>query len=142
MGCLPVVVKIGGEHVILYTAGYFTGDPYWKINFQHTTDHEVKVGDWVSPNTVISHVGNPAGSSTAGNNHIHLEISWDPNPVEFKSRFDNPMLYFSESDRQTLKDIAEAQGETDDHRGVIYLYEGYNSLTVDYIERGAGTLKP
>ena len=85
----------------------------WLIIFSHLDgDVKVKVGDFVSPDTIIAGVGNPAGNSSKGNKHIHIEVRLNNQKDQKGKTVDyiyNPLHFVLWRDFRALQEIAEDQ---------------------------------
>ena len=112
-GPYKIMVMVGGTEGYVITYGHTDGTAF------------VKKGDKVTPNTVISGVGNMGGSPNSGEiNHIHLEVrgpgGWDGGASV------NPLLLMSPKAQATVVDASKLQ-RTEIEMGRFY--DGTNAYS-------------
>jgi len=114
-----------GPYKIVITQGKYT------IIYGHLNDVvNVKDGQYVTPATIIGHVGNPSGNISGGNNHLHLEVRCDNNKII------NPMSFMSEYDIQKIVEV----GNTLLNSTGVNMVNGLGVLEQPVIIRGGGSL--
>jgi murein DD-endopeptidase MepM/ murein hydrolase activator NlpD len=92
----------GGWKVVIQYGDYY-------VRYEHLSEKPlVGGGDYVTPGTVIGGVGNPSGSSTGGNFHLHLEVRFSSSGQgSYKDRIANPLLYMNNSQYEALQVVKD-----------------------------------
>jgi murein DD-endopeptidase MepM/ murein hydrolase activator NlpD len=83
-----------GPHSVVLSSGGFV------FIYGHTsdTDSPLAVGDTVHDGDLIGYSGNPSGTSTGGNDHLHFETR----PADNTSVAVNPMGFFPQDTQDTI----------------------------------------